>query len=97
MSIKISRVEDKLIITFPYSPERICKIKSIRGYSWNPDKKEWSIPYLVENINSLRNLFKNEQIAVDFIYNENNEKLFRLVEEQLKRFSSFIAKDFRCP
>jgi hypothetical protein len=84
MSIKISRLEDKLIIIFPYSPERIRKIKSIRGYSWNADKKEWSVPYTTENISTLRNLFRNEQIVVDFICNENNERLFNLVDEQLK-------------
>ncbi len=84
MSIKISRLEDELIITFPYSPERICKIKSLSGYGWNPDKKEWSVPYSVENINTLRNLFRNEQITIDFISNENNEKLFKIVDEQLK-------------
>jgi site-specific recombinase XerD len=110
MAIIISRLEDKLIIKFPYSPERISKIKTIRGYSWNADKKEWSVPYATGNVEALRSLFRNEQIAIDFICNENNERLFNLAEEQLKlkgysfktrktyikqlkRFSSFIAKD----
>jgi hypothetical protein len=38
MAIIISKLEDKLVIKFPYSPERISKIKTIRGYSWNADK-----------------------------------------------------------
>lgn len=84
MSVKISRLENKLIITFPYSPERIRKIKTIKGYSWNTDKKEWSVPDTMENISILKNLFKNEQITVDFACSESNENLFKLVDEQLK-------------
>jgi site-specific recombinase XerD len=84
MAVKISKRENKLIITFSYSPDKVQKIKSIRGYSWNPDKKEWSVPYTAENVNTLNNLFRNEQITIDFIGNENNEKLLKLVDEQLR-------------
>jgi site-specific recombinase XerD len=84
MTVKVSKNDEQLIITFPYSPERVCKIKSIKGYSWNPNRKEWSVPFSDEKINTLKNLFRNEQIAIEFINNENNEKLFKLVDEQLK-------------
>lgn len=84
MSINISKKENKLIITFPYLPDRVQKIKTISGHSWSPDNKEWSVPYTSENINSLNTLFRNEQITIDFISSENNEKLLTLVDEQLK-------------
>jgi hypothetical protein len=84
MAIVISKLEDKLIIKFPYSPERISKIKTIRGYSWNAVMKEWSVPYTTGNIEALRSLFRNEQVAIDFICNETNERIINLVDEQLK-------------
>lgn len=84
MSVKISKHENELIVTFTYSPEKINKIKSIRGYSWNPSKRQWLIPYSDENIDSLKKLFSNERVIIDFINNERNENLFKLVDEQLK-------------
>lgn len=84
MSVKVSKSEDHLAIKFDYSPDRIGKIKSIKGYKWNPDKKEWTIPFIEENIRKLKELFKNEQLVLDFIANTKNDGIINLVEEQLK-------------
>lgn len=111
MSIKISKLSDQLIVSFDYSQERIKKIKSFKGCKWNPDKKEWTVPYNDENLCTLKKLFGNEKLNIDFINNENAESKVKLMDEllklkgysfktrktyikQIKRFSSFICKEF---
>jgi site-specific recombinase XerD len=84
MSVTVSKLEDRLIVSFNYSPDRISKIKSISGHRWDPSKKEWTIPFTEENIAVLKKLYKNEQLTIDFIRSENNEKILNLVDEQLK-------------
>jgi hypothetical protein len=39
MVVKITKKENILQVSFKYSPEKIAKIKTIKGYKWNPDKK----------------------------------------------------------
>jgi len=34
----------RLIVQFPYSPERVAAIKQIPGRQWNPEGKFWTIP-----------------------------------------------------
>lgn len=34
----------RLIVRFPYSPERAAKIKSVPGRRWHQDEKVWSVP-----------------------------------------------------
>lgn len=84
MAITISKAENKLTITFDYSPERVEKVKSIKGYRWNPEKKEWTVPFCDENINTLKKLFRSEQINIDFMSNDKNNKILGAVEEQMK-------------
>lgn len=35
---------DRLTVRFPYSPERVAKIKSVPGRRWHQDEKIWSVP-----------------------------------------------------
>jgi site-specific recombinase XerD len=84
MSVNVSKSKNELVITFDYSAERICKIKNIKGYRWNNNQKEWSVPFSNENISKLKSLFKNEQLCFDFIYNESDERIVRVMDEQLK-------------
>jgi hypothetical protein len=38
--IKIGRgAANRITVSFPYNPERIAKIKSIKGYRWHPEEK----------------------------------------------------------
>lgn len=84
MSVKISKLENELIIIFDYSPERINKIKSMKGHRWNPDKKEWTVPFSTENFNILKKLFRNEQLDIDFINNEHAERIVKLMGYSFK-------------
>ncbi|QGU94332.1 hypothetical protein GOM49_03715 [Clostridium bovifaecis] len=45
MAVLISKLENMLLVKFSYSPERVSKIKSIKGYKWEPKKREWIIPH----------------------------------------------------
>lgn len=66
MTISIKRGHDnQLIIYFPYSAERVKKIKSIQGRSWNSHLKYWSVPYSYDNLKDLIKLFINEEIVAD--------------------------------
>lgn len=96
MAISISKVEDKLIITFPYSPERIRKIKSIKEYNWNMQKKEWSVPFSNENVKMLQSLFKNEQVRFDFIKDNEAESALKFMDEclNLKGYSFKTRKTY---
>lgn len=84
MSVKISKQEDILVIIFSYSPDRISKVKSINGHKWNPDKKIWSVPFSSENLETLKRLFKNEQLNIDFIENDSLDRIVKRMNEQLK-------------
>lgn len=42
---KISLQGKAIIVTFPYSPETVAKVKSIKGAKWNPDGKFWQFPF----------------------------------------------------
>lgn len=84
MSVKISKSSTLLVVSFDYSPERINKIKSISGYKWNPDRKVWTVPFIEDNLQLLKTLFKGEQIHVEFEENEKNRNLIKLMENELK-------------
>jgi SNF2 family DNA or RNA helicase len=42
---KISLQGKAIIVTFPYSPETVAKVKSVKGAKWNPDGKFWQFPF----------------------------------------------------
>lgn len=83
MAINISKEENLLIVRFDYSSVRISKIKQIKGYKWDRNKKVWHIPYTWDNLALLKELYKNEQVQVDFEDNLHNEKLIEAMKNEL--------------
>jgi len=66
MAISIKRGHDnQLIIYFPYSAERVKRIKSVQGRTWNSHLKYWNVPYSYDNLKDLIKLFINEEIVTD--------------------------------
>lgn len=55
----------ELFISFPYTLERVQKIKTMAIRSWNPEKKLWVIPYTPEAIMELKRTFSDEQVVID--------------------------------
>lgn len=92
MSVCIKRKENVLIVCFAYSPDKIDKIKSIKGYKWHIDKKVWTVPYTEDNIKTLKALFKKELQNFEIQVDENikDEKIIKdktliaSMEEELK-------------
>ncbi|MFL0269288.1 site-specific tyrosine recombinase/integron integrase [Candidatus Clostridium radicumherbarum] len=84
MTINIAKLKDELVISFEYSPVRVAKIKSLKFYKWNPDKKIWTVPFTEENLNMLKELFKNEQKNINFEDNPKNQNLINLMEDEIK-------------
>ena len=48
---------DRLLISFPYHPDTVERIKSIPGRNWHPQDKCWSIPYTTAALERLTTLF----------------------------------------
>lgn len=84
MSVYIDKLDDRFMIKFDYSPERIAKIKTICGYKWDTADKVWLVPQNEENLEALKKLFKNERIDIKFQHNPENDKVINALDEQLK-------------
>jgi len=84
MTVNISKCKNELAISFNYSQERIAKVKSIKGHKWNANEKTWTIPFTEENLEMLKELFKNEQKNIDIENNLSNKELYKLMEEEIK-------------
>jgi integrase/recombinase XerD len=55
----------RLIVTFPYSSERVEKIKPIPGRQWEADRKQWTVPASNGMVERLIALFAGERVEVD--------------------------------
>jgi integrase/recombinase XerD len=86
MSVNITKEDNELIVRFPYSPDKIVKIKSIKGYKWHVDKKVWTVPYTEDNIKTLKALFKKELQNFELMVEEKTKDnpLIASMEEELK-------------
>lgn len=66
MSIYVSKYNDnQVIIKFPYSEERVKKIRRIAGRSWHQNERYWTIPLDHKSVSSLYTLFAEEEIILD--------------------------------
>jgi len=99
MAVNISKTGNTLVVRFDYSPVRVTKVKSIKGYKWNPDKKIWTVPFTEGNLNILKVLFNNEEKNIENIDGEENLKnrqiLLKMEEEiKLKGYSFETKKSY---
>ncbi|TGE38144.1 hypothetical protein E4K67_09195 [Desulfosporosinus fructosivorans] len=71
MSIFVSmKRDDWLIIRFDYTEDRVKKIRSIVGRSWNQKERHWTIPFQHESVRNFYDLFAQEEIIVDKVVND---------------------------
>ena len=54
----------RLIVDFPYSRERVDKIRTIPGRHWDPDKKQWTVPHSKDMTDRLSALFAGDEIRL---------------------------------
>ncbi len=68
MDLKIKILKDRennLIVSFPYNPQFVEKIKTIRGHRWHPEEKYWSFPNSNGTLEKILELFEGEKIYID--------------------------------
>ncbi|MFW6264929.1 MAG: phage integrase N-terminal SAM-like domain-containing protein, partial [Bacillota bacterium] len=65
LSVKFSR----------YEPDKIERLKNIKGRIWSKDEKGWLIPFNKNSVYELFSLFKNEKIKVDNSFLKYREKI----------------------
>lgn len=54
----------RLIVLFPYSPERVAKIKTVTGRIWHKEERYWSVPRYDKAVERLLQLFAGEQVLL---------------------------------
>ena len=55
----------RIIVTFPYDPELVEKVKTIDGRKWHKDKKYWSFPDTNGTLEKILKVFEGEKINID--------------------------------
>ncbi len=61
--IRIESGRDAVVVRFPYNPDYIARIKTVKGYKWHPDGKYWSIPY--SELKNFLSAFGGERVEID--------------------------------
>jgi hypothetical protein len=64
--IKIgSDTPGRITVTFPYSPEVVAKIKTIKNRRWHPEEKYWSFPQSESALNEILSALEEEEVDID--------------------------------
>lgn len=53
----VSRVDDRLLVRFSFSPARLAAIRAIPGRRWDPTRRTWSVPGGEASLKALRAAF----------------------------------------
>jgi integron integrase len=60
-----SNNQGRIMVTFPYSPGIVAKIKTVAAYRWHPDEKYWSFPYSETVLDEILSALTGEKVDVD--------------------------------
>ncbi len=71
MVIKVFEADKSLLVTIPYSQERVVKMKQIFNRRWDSENKYWIVPNNLETRKLLSQVFSDEQI----VYSDNKTGL----------------------
>lgn len=55
----------RLKVVLPYRPDRIAKIRGVKGRCWHADGRYWTVPRTDETISHLLTLFAGEPVEVE--------------------------------
>jgi hypothetical protein len=55
----------RIIVSFPYDPLLVEKVKSVDGRRWHPVEKHWSFPHLCGMLEKILKVFGDEEIHLD--------------------------------
>jgi site-specific recombinase XerD len=66
MPIQIRRGEPgRLVVIFPFSPERVKKVRGIAGRSWHHRERYWTVPDSPDVLAALREVFRGDPVVLD--------------------------------
>jgi len=68
--VKVSISKDlygRTVVSFPYDPLLVSKVKTIDGRRWHPNGKYWSFPGSDETLEKILKVFEHEEIHLDSI------------------------------
>lgn len=93
--IKIGKESERIIVTFPYNPDYVARIKTIGGFRWHPDGKYWSFSCSDGTLEEILKIFEGEEIRIDPALQAsikpeakreipNQSKLMEAVKKELK-------------
>jgi len=64
--IKISSdIPGRIKVVFPYNPDYIAKIKTVKAHRWHPEEKCWSFPYSKPFLKEILSAFTGEEFEID--------------------------------
>ena len=55
----------RIIVSFPYDPLLVVKVKTIDGRRWHPVEKHWSFPDTNGTLEKILKVFEGEEIHID--------------------------------
>jgi hypothetical protein len=55
----------RIVVSFPYDPSVVTKIKAIEGRRWHPVEKHWSFTKLNGMLEKILKVFGDEEIYLD--------------------------------
>jgi len=55
----------RIVVSFPYDPSIITKIKTIEGRKWHPVEKHWSFPSTDGTLQKILKVFEGEELHLD--------------------------------
>jgi len=93
---------ERLVLRFQYSPERVNAVKNIPGREWHPNRKVWTVPCSSSSIEQIQTLFLGDCLVVaktiraafpDFSFKQFDQILAALDEELALRGYSPKTRD----
>ena len=67
MDIKVKILKDRennLMVSFPYNPQFVEKIKTIKEHKWHPEEKYWRFPNSNGKLEKIVEIFEGEKIYI---------------------------------
>ena len=55
----------RIIVSFPYAPLLVSKVKTIDGRQWHPDEKHWSFPNKDGILEKILKVFGDKEVEID--------------------------------
>jgi hypothetical protein len=55
----------RIVVSFPYDPSILTKIKTIEGRRWHPAEKHWSFPNTDGIVEKILKVFGDKEVQID--------------------------------